>query len=212
MRPWQEYLLSRCPESSVKTMPEASRVQSAQWRFASWEAFRYDVVECFGPVAATCLSLAYQPKVIAEMGVFSGQTSFILCRANPEAQVHGVDCRTIMHGTDLPIGYTATLHGVNNLTIHQGNSWDFSLPGQVDLCFIDADHTGDAPYLDSIRAWDNRNQDGDWCIAWDDYHENNPDVVRAVDQFVGEVGMELHKLMSWFYIGTKPHSEVEMFL
>lgn len=212
MRPWQEYLLSKCPPHSIKEMPAEARVQSSQWRFASLEAFRYDVLECYGPVAATCLSMAYKPKVIVEMGVFSGHTSFILCRCNPEAQVHGVDCREVMAGTDLPVGYTARLHGVNNLTLHVGDSWNFSMPGQVDLCFIDAEHCGDAPYADSARAWDNRNQRRDWCIAWDDYHENNPDVVRAVNRFVSEVGMELRTLMSWVYIGTKPHSEVEAFL
>ncbi len=62
---------------------------------------------------------------------------------------------------------------------------------------------------DTRRAWANRNTTRDWCIAWDDYHENNPDVKNAVDQFVREVRMELHQVGSWFYIGTRPHAEVE---
>ena len=208
---WKEYLLSRCPAESFNSMPQWAREQSAQWRYADYEAFRYDVIECNGPVAATCLSLAYQPKLIVEMGVFSGHTSFILCRANPDARVHGVDIRSRMKKTTLSTGYTAMLHGVSNFTLHIGNSFDFAM-ASVDLCFIDADHCGDAPYLDSLRAWENRNAAGDWCIAWDDYHPSNPDVVNAVDRFVSEVGMPLHTLMSWVYIGTKPHSAVEAFL
>ncbi len=212
MRPWQEYLMSVCPPDSFKSMPDEARAQSAQWRFADWAAFNYDVMDCYGPVAATCLSMAYRPKVVVEFGVFSGHTALVLCRCNPEAQVYGVDSRGLCAGTNLPIGYTALLHGADNLDIQLGNSWDFSMPGKVDLCFIDADHGGNAPYLDSVRAWDNRNAAGNWCIAWDDYHPSNPDVVRAVDCFVAEVGMELHKLMSWQYIGTLPHSAVEAFL
>ncbi len=212
MRPWQEYLMSKCPPESFKSMTTEQRSQSSQWRYADWRAFEFDVVTQFGPVAATTLSMAYRPKVIVEMGVFSGQTSLVLCRANPDAQVHGVDMRELCAGTDLPIGFTALLHGVNNLTIHQGMSWEFSMPRQVGMCFIDAEHWGEAPYKDSERAWDNRDTSGEWCIAWDDYHPSNPDVVKAVDRFVGEVGMDLRALMSWVYIGTLPHSAVEAFL
>lgn len=211
MRPWQEYLLSKCPPESFQTMPAWASEQSAQWRYANAAAFHHDVVECFGPVAATCLSMAYQPKVIVEMGVFSGHTSFVLCRANPEARVYGVDKVSRMEGTTLPTGYTAMLHGVSNFTLSIGNSWDFAVR-DVGLCFIDGEHWGEAPYLDTMRAWENRNDTGDWCIAWDDYHPDNSDVVRVVDRFVSGVGMELHKLASWFYIGTKPHSEVEKYL
>lgn len=211
MRPWQQYLMSKCPRDSFRSMPEWARSQSAQWRYADYEAFEQDTMVCFGAIAATCLSMVYKPVTIVEMGVFSGHTSLLLCRANPEARVHGVDLNSCMPGTTLGVGYTAMLHGVKNLSLHIGNSWEFSMPGKVDLCFIDADHCGDAPYKDTLRAWENRNTKGDWCIAWDDYHPSNPDVTRAVDRFVSEVGMELHKIASWFYIGTKPHSAVEAF-
>lgn len=212
MRPWQDYLLSKCPpESFSKLPPEARDFNKGHWRFADYSSFYDDVVRCYGPVAATCLSMAYRPRVVVEMGVYSGSTSLILARANPEAEVHGVDINTEVAG--FPVGLTVLTHGARNFTLHQGNSWDFNMPG-VGLCFIDADHTGDAPYRDSLRAWANRpmGDGGEWCIAWDDYHESNTDVVRCVDRFVGEVGMELHKLMSWYYIGTLLHSAVEAFL
>jgi hypothetical protein len=200
-----------CPPESFKTLDPAARdFNGGHWRFADYEAFRYDTLECYGAVASVCLSLAYKPRTIVEMGVYSGSTSFLLCRANPHAQVHGVD---LSHKAGrFPTGYTALTHGVDNYTLHLGTkAQDFALPN-VDMCFIDADHTGDAPYLDSLRAWENKPADGDWCIAWDDYHESNQDVVRAVNQFVKEVKMGLRTLMSWVYIGTLPHCAVEVYL
>lgn len=217
MRPWQEYLLSMCPPQDVKRAPWYPGCENGRWRFADPAAYHDDVMLHFGPIASVCLSMAYRPKIIVEMGVLIGSTALILCKANPEARVHGVDVlRVVPEGSAsqyrLPTGYLAIKNECDNLTLHVGNSWDFAMPGAVDLCFIDADHTGDAPYRDSLRAWENRNAKGNWCIAWDDYHESNPDVQNAVNRFVGEVGMELHKLASWYYIGTLPHSEVEAFM
>jgi len=211
LRPWQRYILSKCPPDSMKEIPPHSWEQSAQWKFTNWDMFASDVVSCYGSIASVCLSLAYKPKTIVEMGVFSGHTSFLLCRANPDARVYGVDRVSIMWGTLLPTGYTVMLHGVNNFTLHIGESSEFKVDN-VDLCYIDACHTGDAPYKDSLRAWENRNKNGDWCIAWDDYHPSNPDVVNAVDKFCKEVGMQLHRLSSWYYIGTLPHSAVEQYM
>lgn len=213
MRPWQEYILSKIPPDSMRSAPSWARSEPIQPRFLDYEALREDVLIQFGPVAAVCLSMAYKPRVVVEMGTHSGSTSFILCRTNPEARVYGIDMRPCIESRSyLPAGYTAFLHGADNFTMHIGKSWEFALPGQVDMCFIDAEHCGDAPYKDSIRAWENRNVNHHWCIAWDDYHPSCPDVVRAVDQFVGEVGMELRELMSWRYIGTISHEVINSFL
>ena len=84
------------------------------------------------------------------------------------------------------------------------------MPNQVDLCFIDACHFLPEVELDTWRAWENRNTKGDWCIAWDDYNENNPDVFNTVNKFVEEVGMPLQKIGSWYWIGTKIVSEDEL--
>lgn len=213
LRPWQEYLFDCLPESEYLATPPYVAGIPGIWRAKDWPHLASDTVACNGTQMVAKLSLVYKPRVIVEMGVHDGTTTLLLCKLNSEARVYGVDCRGRIHGDDspqsVPVGFTALMQNVDNLTLHIGNSWDFSMPGQVDLCFIDADHTGDAPYRDSVRAWDNRNVSGDWCIVWDDYHPNNPDVVRAVDQFTREVGMELHKVGSWFYIGTRPHTEVE---
>ncbi len=206
---WQEYLFDCFPESRHLAIPPYVADIPGVWRAKDWEHLASDTVACNGTQMAAKMSLAYKPRVIVEMGVHDGTTTLLLCKLNPQARVYGVDCRSRIHGDhslqSVPVGFTAMMQGVDNLTLHIGKSWEFAMPRQVDLCFIDADHTGDAPYKDSCRAWSNRNLVGNWCIAWDDYHSNNPDVVRAVDRFVGEVGMQLHQVGSWFYIGTLPH-------
>ncbi len=208
LRPWQTYLFSRFPRSEYVPIPEHARRWDCLWRHATWEAFASDTVHCNGTQMATLLSMVYKPKVVAEFGLDAGLTTLQFCKLNPEAQVFGVDASETH-----PSGFSICCHAINNnvknLTLAIMPSWEFSMPGKVDLCFIDADHLGDSPMKDTRRAWANRNTSRDWCIAWDDYHENNPDVKNAVDAFVAEVGMQLHQVGSWFYIGTRPHSEVE---
>jgi hypothetical protein len=84
------------------------------------------------------------------------------------------------------------------------------MKGKVDLCFIDADHFLPAVRRDTERAWENRNTNGDWCIAWDDYHENNQDVFNTVNEFVKEVNYPLQKIASWFYISNITISENDL--
>lgn len=210
---WQHFLFDHMPENRHLPIPPYVHGIPGIWRAKDWEHLASDTVACNGTQMAAILSMVYKPRVIVEMGVHDGTTTLLLCKMNPEARVYGVDCRGRIHGDyslqSVPVGFTAMMQDVKNLTLHIGNSWDFSMPGKVDLCYIDADHIRDAPYKDSWRAWDNRNTSGDWCIAWDDYHENNPDVKYAVDRFTAEVGMQLHQIGSWFYIGTRPHREVE---
>jgi hypothetical protein len=191
-------------------MPEEARdFMNGHWRFFDYISFLDDTLNRYGAVASVCLSMAYKPKRIVEMGVYSGCTSFLLARANPDAQVYGVDINRLAGG--LKTGLTVLTHKCSNYQLFFEDSSNFEVQN-VDMCFIDGDHCGDAPYHDSLRAWKNRNVNRDWCIAWDDYHESNPDVVNSVNRFVDEVGMELRTLMSWVYIGTLPHSAVEAFL
>lgn len=213
LQSWQHFVFDHLPENNYLPAPPYVHGIPGIWRAKDWEHLASDTVLCNGTQMPAKLSMVYKPRIIVEMGVHDGTTSLLFCKLNPQARVYGVDCRGRIHGNtslqSVPVGFTAMMQDVKNLTLHIGNSWEFSMPGQVDLCFIDADHSGDAPYKDSVRAWDNRNVSRDWCIAWDDYHPSNPDVVRAVDQFVKEVKMPLWKVGSWYYIGTKPHSEVE---
>lgn len=216
--PWQNYLFDMIPEEDYVNYHESMHHLNGMWRFSTWEHLASDTVHCNGTQMPAILSMVYKPKVIVEMGVSDGSTTMLFCKLNPSARVYGVDCRsrayserkwTTRDAIPVPVGYTCMIQGVSNITLIVGNSWDLSLPNQVDLCFIDADHQGNAPYRDSLRAWDNRNRDGDWCIAWDDYHPSNSDVYNAVNQFVGEREQKLHQLGSWFWIGTKSPDEIE---
>lgn len=205
---WQHFVFDCLPEEDYLPAPLYVAGIPGIWRAKDWEHLASDTVACNGTQMVAKLSLLYRPKVIVEMGVHDGTTTLLLCKMNPQARVHGVDCRGRIHGSrslqSVPVGFTAMMQDVKNLTLHiGGNSWDFSMSGQVDLCFIDADHTGVAPWLDTLRAWENRNVGGDWCIAWDDYHPSNPDVVRAVDRLVADSGMPLWTVGSWVYVGTK---------
>lgn len=209
MTPWQAYLLDHFRREDYVSVPEFARDLSGMWRHATWDTFFRDTVECWGTQMATLLSMVYRPKVVAEFGIDAGLTTLQFCKLNPAAVVYGVDRYSRNQVTHLPMCFHAMMNNVTNLNLVLGRpSWEFALPGQVGLCFIDGDHTGDAPWLDSLRAWENRDQDGDWCIAWDDYHSSNPDVIGAVNRFVAQVGMELHQVGSWYYIGTLPHSRL----
>lgn len=210
MTQWQEHLFQHFRREDYVDVPEYARGMSSMWRHATWDAFVYDTVHCWGTQMATRLSMVYRPKVVVELGLDAGFTTLQFCKLNPDATVYGVDLHSKKRDADLPICFHAMMNGVKNLNLVLGRpSWEFLLPGQVGLCFIDADHGGESPMRDSLRAWANRDASGDWCIAWDDYHPSNPDVVRAVDATVRMSGMELHQVGSWFYIGTRPHSEVE---
>ncbi len=207
LEPWQQYLFDCLSEEKHAPPPPYVDTIPGIWRAKDWDHVASDTVHCNGTQMVAKLSLLYKPRIIVEMGVHDGTTLMYLCKLNPKARVHGVDIRSRIHGErspqSVPMGFTAMMQNVNNLSLHIGNSWEFSMPHQVDLCFIDADHCGEAPYMDSLRAWYNRNMSGDWCIAWDDYHPNNPDVVRAVDKLVRDVDMPLWTIGSWVYIGTK---------
>lgn len=208
MKPWQEYLLSKFPKDEYVDIPAWVVDLVNMWRHATWEKFISDTLDCNGTQMAALLSMAYKPKVIVEMGVDAGFTTLQFCKLNPDARVYGIDNRSQNSNTKLPIGFHVLMNNVSNLTLAIMNSWDFSMPGKVDLCFIDAEHCGEAPWKDTLRAWDNRNTLGDWCIAWDDYHPNNPDVFGAVNRFVTDVKMDLQQVGSWVFIGTIPATEL----
>lgn len=212
---WKEYALS-CfkKEEFVDIDPDLASVPGAPtWRFKTHDEFLIDTNQRNGCIAAASLSLLFRPKIVVEMGVNLGWTSLLLSRLNPAAEVHGVDAyskmREVAGYPDLPVGYVLALHKIKNYQLHIQNSWDFIQPN-VELCFIDADHSLPAVELDTRRAWENRNKDGDWCIAWDDYHINNIDVYNTVNKFVEEIGYPLQKIASWYWIGNKTISENDL--
>lgn len=209
---WMRYVINCFKREDFCELPEEIHRQSSMWKYATYDNLLSDTIHCNGSVMAATLSLLFKPKTIVEFGVHGGMTALLLCRLNPNARVHAVDVNSRMPDAMLPICTAAMMNRVKNLSVHIMNSWEFDMYGKVDLCFIDGEHCGDAPWNDSLRAWGNRNADGHWCIAWDDYHVNNPDVYSAVNKFVEKVKMPLNKVGSWVWIGTKSQAELDAVL
>jgi hypothetical protein len=209
---WKEYLFAHFKKDEFYDLPdEVIRISpDGLGRFRSYNELQIDTADRCGAIASTTLSMLFKPKVIVEMGVNLGWTSLLLCRLNPDAVVYGIDNRSESEYRPLPVGFIPFAHNIRNFVLKNCNSWDFELPGQVDLCFIDADHFLPAVEKDTWRAWDNRNVEGDWCIAWDDYHVNNQDVFNTVNEFVNKVGYPLQKIASWYWIGSKTMTENDL--
>lgn len=177
----------------------------------TYEELEHDTLVNNGAIAASTLSLLFKPKVVVEFGVDLGWTALLLSKLNPDAEVHGVDFReTTWFDRDFPIGYACQLHKVKNHTLHTMKCWDFDMTGKVDLCFVDGAHDYDGVLKDVHRAWTNRNKNGSWCIAFDDYHPSNAGLVKAIDEFVSLVGFKLQKMASWFWIGSIEMSEADL--
>jgi hypothetical protein len=209
---WKDYLFAHFKKDEFYDLPdEVIRISpDGLGRFRSYNELQIDTADRCGAIASTTLSMLFKPKVIVEMGVNLGWTSLLLCRLNPDAVVYGIDNRSESEYKPLPVGFIPFAHNIRNFVLKNCNSWDFELPGQVDLCFIDADHFLPAVEKDTWRAWDNRNVEGDWCIAWDDYHVNNQDVFNTVNEFVNKVGYPLQKIASWYWIGSKTMTENDL--
>jgi len=205
--PWQLYALEKITELYPIPLHVTSVVGN---RFSCHAAFVYDTLVNYGCIASTTLSLLFKPQIIIEMGVKAGHTSLLLSKLNPDSEVHGVDITSVIDHTSIPTGYVVLMNRPYNYHLHFMNSWEFEIPDKVGLCFIDADHDEISVWRDSWTAWNNRNVKGDWCIAWDDYHPDNPGVVKSVDKFCKEVGYKLQKAWSWYWIGTKTISEEEL--
>ena len=204
---WQKFVIEAYEKHPFHRLSEDMAEQSSMWRHSTWEDFISDTLDCNGTIMAAVLSMAFKPKVVVEMGVDAGFTTLQFCRFNPDARVYAVDKFSRKRDAEIPICTMPMMQGVDNLTVHIGDSWEFAMPGQVELCFIDGEHIGEAPMKDTLRAWKNRNPEN-WCIAWDDYHPNNPDVYAAVNTFCEEKEQTLNRLTSWAWIGSKSAEEV----
>jgi hypothetical protein len=213
---WQRYVLSCFPKEEFYELPEDIYRLSAMHKYSTYNKFVWDTVVRNGCIASATLSLAFKPKVVVEFGVHGGFTTLLLCKINKNARIHAVDNSSILADyanvmyPRLPTCYVPLMHNVKNLSLHIMDSYMFDMFGKVDLCFVDGDHFNSGVEWDTWRAWANRNKEGDWCIAWDDYHPNNPDVYNIVNDFVKEVGYPLQKIVSWVWIGNKEISENDL--
>jgi len=147
----------------------------------------------------TVLSMTYRPKIIVEFGTASGLRTRLLSILNPGSMVYTIDKSECAGFQDKPTGFVAK--DCDNVKIVIQDSSSFDMPGEVDMCFIDADHSEESVYKDSLRAWDNRNINN-FCILWDDYILES--VEKAVDRFVEErENYILYNKSNPVFIGTK---------
>lgn len=130
------------------------------------------------------LSRVVQPKSIVEFGTSLGIGTCLLRWLNPSARLVTVDTEeyTYMPGERrVPIGYLAKWNGILCEYVF-GTSCDY-IGKNVDLCFIDGDHSYAGVIADSQRAWINRASGGRWVIVWHDHNDRHPGVMRAVEEF-----------------------------
>lgn len=144
-----------------------------------------------------CRELAYlsrtvRPRSIVEFGTSLGIGTCLLHWLNPLARIVTVDVATETH---MPGDRRVQ---VGELSRHQNipcgyvvmKSWEYQ-PVNVDLYFIDGDHSHDAVLRDSCAAWRGRSVDRPWAIAWHDYNDRHSGVVDAVNWFCWRMRVNL---------------------
>ena len=197
---WREFFMERV--GSVPFVPVASIGEKE----VTWEAHTSleKYIEFYSKNGAgyfwVIMSMMYNPKVVVEFGTACGFTTNVICKMNPQAIVHSIDNSKIAATESRPTGIIVESNENVNLII--GNSQEFQCEN-VELCFIDANHSKDSVLADSYRAWTNRN-DGDWCIVWDDYALSS--VKEAVDYFTNEMKDYIpfvEAIGAFLVIGTK---------
>ena len=134
----------------------------------------------------TFLSDYIQPNIIVELGTSLGIGTFMLSILNPYATIYTVDNKDIQYlpgDIKVPTGYISRLNNVYCNYIN-GDSYKTKIPREFHLCFIDADHSGENVWKDTLWAWDNKNSR--YAIIWHDYRIENPEcrgLVEAVNKF-----------------------------
>jgi hypothetical protein len=130
------------------------------------------------------VSRIVKPRTIVEFGTSLGIGTCLLRWLNPLARLITVDSSIYCYMPgDIQV-YTGRLSAAQDIdcTYITGNSWDYECK-DVDLCFIDADHSYEAVVKDSVRSWENRSHNHKWAIVWHDYNQRHPGVMQAVAEF-----------------------------
>lgn len=162
--------------------------------------------EAFYTRELSALSSWIDAKKVVEFGTDIGIGTFLLSRLNAKAVLTSVDIGTFgtWEGKLVPLGYIAKL---NNAGVFiNKSSHDFECT-DVDLCFVDGDHTYQGVMLDSYRAWANRNRKK-WMIIWHDYHlrDEYSGLRKALQEFSSQTGITIYKLNDsatvWAYEGS----------
>jgi len=142
------------------------------------------------------LSMWCKPKTVVEFGTDKGIGTFILSRLNPQAAICTIENRSkVLMPDDSRVepGFLAKNNELN-IIFYQKDSKDFSCY-DAGICFIDGDHSREAVYNDSLRAWKNRRNYSRWVIVWHDYREGQVfmELKIAINRFANLVQKQVYK-------------------
>ncbi len=196
LKPWQEYFVKQVSSQPFAEIPPW---QNDKELIAHSSIDRFIDYYCYSGSAHfwTILSMLIKPKVIVEFGTAMGIRTRLFARLNPEAVVHSIDKNTNAGTSDAKSGYVAERE--ENVKLYIGNSNELVIEN-VDLCYVDANHSSEFVYQDSHRAWSNKSKDRSWAIVWDDYHLES--VKRGLHFFVEGTDCRLVKFGGICITGT----------
>ena len=142
----------------------------------------------------------------AEVGVGSGVYSEMLCRENPGVKLYCVDMWQIYDSYvditnpgQLTQDYETCLERMKPYDATIIRDWSMKAVksfdnDSLDFVYIDANH--DSPYIDDdIREWSKKVKPGG-IVSGHDYMNGHKDVMRAVDIYTFE-----HGIQSWYLVG-----------
>lgn len=144
------------------------------------------------------ISMVMQPKVIVEFGTANGATTNLLAKLNPQAIVHSLDHIGNAGSAGAPSGFLAK--DAENVNLIIGDSKLFECK-DVDVCYIDGNHSRESVIVDSERAWENKNFEGDWCIIWDD--EDLASVKEGLSDVTSRLQLEMQAAWNRPFVGTR---------
>lgn len=171
-----------------------------------------------------------KPQRVFEFGTFTGASTLAIAANTPaETEIHTLDIppsQRRLHrtgvGSDIPFDYEVgeVFRGTpweNKITIHHDDSRHFDtsdLQGQMDLVFVDADHTYEFAHNDTAKALEMLAPGG--SILWHDYRwdDQSPEcagVTQVVNEFHSSRGTCLEIAGTRFAIfrsGAAVESEV----
>lgn len=170
-------------------------------------------------LAALFCELGFQAG--AEIGVEQGLYTEVLCRANPNAEIHAVDSWAKYpeyreHVTQEKIDQLhqnaiERLQPFPHCKLHKGYSVDVARQfeaGSLDFVYIDANHTLEHVIQD-ISEWSKRVRRGG-IISGHDYRINKPDPYRNHTIPAVHAWTDAYQIRPWFVLGTKDIQEGEV--
>lgn len=202
LQPWQEYFIKQIESKPFVSVPPVENTGELTAQ-VSIEDFISHYCYTGNARLWTILSMLIKPKVIVEYGTAMGIRTRLFAKLNPEAIIHSIDKNPVAGTADAVSGLVAQQE--DNVKLYIGDSSGFAIKN-VDMCYIDGDHSFMGVWKDSYRAWANKSKDSPWVIIWDDYHLTS--VKDGLDTFVKMAGCELIKFGGFCLTGTKEISQL----